>query len=246
MSQSNYLIPPEVTVALNQLPIIQNSLRDISLQLADLNILKSKVDQVKADIWEHDGIDHRLQNTAQTSEDNYSDIQYLKQSNLELRQEVDLLKSIVVRLDTRVLEQESEIIELKSRSMRENVLIHNLEEQDGENLHVRINRLFMQHFNLDVKFVRIHRNSGRPTPGKPRSITGRLVDFGQKELILKAQKVNIDNKIQLPFHVTPQSPPSVNENRKKLFEVSSKYRAEGVNTRVIGNKMIFSKWKYLS
>lgn len=59
MSQSNYLIPPEVTVALNQLPIIQNSLRDISLQLADLNILKSKVDQVKADIWEHDGIEHR-------------------------------------------------------------------------------------------------------------------------------------------------------------------------------------------
>lgn len=123
--------------------------------------------------------------------------------------------------------------------MRENVLIHNLEEQDGENLHVRINRLFMQHFNLDVKFVRIQKNSGRPTTGKPRSITGRLVDFGQKELILKAQKVNIDNIIQLPFHVSPQSPPLVNENRKKLFEVSSKYRAEGLNTRVKGKKMIF-------
>lgn len=45
-------------------------------------------------------------------------------------------------------------------------------------------------------------------------------------MVLKSKKFNIDNKIKLSFHVTPQSPPSIKENRKKLFEVSAKYIAK--------------------
>ncbi|KAJ8322408.1 hypothetical protein KUTeg_000040 [Tegillarca granosa] len=111
MSNTSYAIPPEVTVALNQLPIIQHSLRDISIQLAELNTLKNNVQQVKADIWETDGIDHRLTNTAQLSEDNYGEVQFLKQINVKLREEVDLLKSIVIKLDKKVAQQEGEITE---------------------------------------------------------------------------------------------------------------------------------------
>lgn len=47
--------------------------------------------------------------------------------------------------------------------MPETLLIHNLAEQEGENLHLGINELnvFKSLCNLDVKFVRIHRNWGK-------------------------------------------------------------------------------------
>lgn len=86
---------------------------------------KGKIDQVKADIWETDGIDQRLSNTSQMSGDKYSDIQILKHTNLEWRQEIALLKAIIIK-DKKVTEQESEIVDLKGRPMRETFLIHNL------------------------------------------------------------------------------------------------------------------------
>ncbi|KAJ8322173.1 hypothetical protein KUTeg_000644 [Tegillarca granosa] len=124
--------------------------------------------------------------------------------------------------------------------MRENILIHNLVEDENEDLHVRINNLFKEHFDLDVRFVRIHRN-GLKTNGKPRSITGKLCDFCQKRPILKAQRQKVKNKVSLPFRVTPQSPPQLNENRKKLYELNTKYRESGTNTKVVGNKFIFPR-----
>ena len=51
----------------------------------------------------------------QLSEDNYGEVQILKQINIELRQEVDLLKSVVIKLDKKVTQQEGEITDLKTR-----------------------------------------------------------------------------------------------------------------------------------
>ena len=41
-----------------------------------------------------------------------------------------MLKSVVINLNRRVFQQESEIIDLKCKSMRDNILIHNLEEEE--------------------------------------------------------------------------------------------------------------------
>nr|XP_022307840.1 protein IMPACT homolog [Crassostrea virginica] len=43
----------------------------------------------------------------------------------------------------------------------------------------------------------------------------------------------------MPFYITPQTPLQVNETKKKLQEMNTKYREENVKTKIIGNKLVF-------
>lgn len=61
----------------------------------------------------------------------------LRAENSHLREEVRLLKSIVINLDRKVTQNQNDIIDLKSRSMKHNILIHNLAEEDKENLFIK-------------------------------------------------------------------------------------------------------------
>jgi hypothetical protein len=67
-----------------------------------------------------------------------SEIESLKIENVSLRKELQLLKSIVVNLDRKVTQQEKEIVDLRGRSMRDNILIHNLAEEESENLDTKV------------------------------------------------------------------------------------------------------------
>ena len=59
-------------------------------------------------------------------------------------------------------QQESEIIDLKGWSMRDNILIHNLDEEENEDLSIRVPMLIKEHLQLDkVGFIRILRNGPR-------------------------------------------------------------------------------------
>lgn len=74
---------------------------------------------------------------------------------------------------------------------------------------------------------------------KPRSITARLINFPDKEKILSAHKERKNKVPKLPFYITPQQPIQITEYRKKLVEVSTKYREDNVRTRILGNKLVF-------
>jgi hypothetical protein len=62
----------------------------------------------------------------------------LKIENVSLCKEPQLLKLIVVNLDRKVTQQEKEIVDLGGRSMRDNILIHSLTEEENESLDTKI------------------------------------------------------------------------------------------------------------
>lgn len=74
--------------------------------------------------------------------------------------------------------------------MKYNLMIHNLAEEDGENLFVKIPKLIKEHFGINTEFSNIHRNGwnkqDKTRQDKPRSITGKLINFSDKEKILSA------------------------------------------------------------
>lgn len=106
----------------------------------------------------------------------------LKEENVKLRKDVELLKGVVIKLDRKVTEQNKEILNLKGRSMRDNILVHNFVENKGENLMLSVPAAIKQHLNVDVEFIRIHRNSQTlRKDGKPRTITGKLVNLEKKK-----------------------------------------------------------------
>ncbi|XP_062593827.1 uncharacterized protein LOC134255319 [Saccostrea cucullata] len=203
--------------------------------------LSQDVGDIKADLWEKDGLDDKIQCVAGTQEETLSDMELLKTENEKLKKDMEMLKSVVIELDRKVYQQEAEITDLKGRSMKFNILIHNLEEDCEEVLRTKIPNLIKEHLGVEgVEFSNIHRNAGEVKPnGKPRTITGRLMRIEYKDEILKQQKAKKEGGAELPFYITPQSPPQMNETSKKLVEVNNKCWQENVKTRIIGDKLVF-------
>ncbi|XP_061181221.1 myosin-J heavy chain-like [Saccostrea echinata] len=243
---------PELVSAVHSLPSLQASLGEITDSLRTIRNLTEEISDIKKDLWEEDGFDHRIKLIAQQQVDGEDELQQLRQENRSLREDVNMLKCIVINLERTVIKNQNEIIDLKSRSMKQNILIHNLPEEDGENLFVKIPELIKTHFKVDTSFANIHRN-GPKIQGKPRTITGRLNKFTDKDLILQAQRENknqrteqaeeIDQNSSLQhnstFFITPQTPIELSENRKKLLELNSKYWKANVKTRIVGEKLVF-------
>lgn len=100
--------------------------------------LTKHVAQIQDDLYEQDGFHDRITCLAQNYDENTSELETLRAENSHLREEVQLLKSIVINLDRKVTQNQNDIIDLKSRSMKHNILIHNLAEDDGENLFIKI------------------------------------------------------------------------------------------------------------
>ena len=95
--------------------------------------------------------------------------------------------------------------------------------------------------NLDVEFIRIHRNGPKhPGNSKPRIITGKRKNYNDKEHILQVMRQQREDKnSSLPFYITPQTPQQVHENKKKLQNLNYKHRADEVMTKIMGNKVVF-------
>ena len=99
-------------------------------------------------------MNQRIKYIGHQYEINSSEVESLRQKNSYPRKELQVLKSYIINLDRRVSQQESEIIDLKVDH-----LIHNLEEEENEDILKRVSMLIKEHLQLDdVGVIRIHRN----------------------------------------------------------------------------------------
>ena len=100
-----------------QMSAIQDSLTTITVKLDGIGQLKQSIETINKDLWDEDGLDERIKYIGQQYENNSSEVESLRLENSYLRKELQVLKSVVINLDRRVSQQESEIIDLKGRSM---------------------------------------------------------------------------------------------------------------------------------
>ena len=225
---------------------IEQSLKQISQRLEKLDEIEKITKEIKDDLWGDEGAHSKIRNVAELAENNETDIQELREENADLRYEVDMLKSIVIKLDRKLTLQSNQITDLKSRSMRDNILIHNYKEEEEENLLESIPADIKKNLGITVELVRIHRNGHKNSNKKPRTITAKLADRQKKFEIMNAQRLfkkkandTGNENLKLPFTITPQSPPEVYEKRKKLEDISFQYRDRSTKTKFVGDKLVF-------
>lgn len=78
---------------------------------------------------------------------------------------------------------------MKSKSMPDNILIHNLSFTPEENLDQPVPRILKEYLGVEVKFVYVHRNSVRKIlNSRSVSITGKSVDGRKQDELPRAQK----------------------------------------------------------
>ncbi len=164
-----------------------------------------------------------------------SDFQQVSLKNTQLTEEVNLLKSIVAKqaMDIDVLRRE--LTDQQTRSMRNNLLFHNVTESKDENcLQAVRDLLSKQGFKESYQIEQIHRLGAYDHAAtKPRPIVARLLSYGHVQSILKFASTKDDLK------VTPQFPAERRARRRQLYEISDAVRQGGTNarTKIVGDNL---------
>lgn len=185
------------------------------------------------------GLNENLKYVGEQAECNYDDISTLKTENINLRRELELLRSVVIRMDRRISIMDNEITDLRSRSMRDNILIHNFKYTPNEDLAASMPALIKQTLGVDVSFVRIHRNGVlHKKSDRPVTITAKLTDRNKKDEILNAQKSKKIARVSLPFYITPQQPPALVSARNKLFDKSDSLKKQNISVKISRNSIV--------
>ena len=202
--------------------------------------LERKVQQIHSDLWDDEnGIHTKLKSISSQNQHYYEEISNLRAENAQLRRDLDLLRSVVIRIDRRMLVMDNDITDLRTRSMRDNILIHNFPYTQDENLSVTMPETIKRTLGVDVEFVIIHRNGIRGVHnGKPVTITAKLADRAKKEEILNAQKAKKIARQRLPFFITPQQPPVVVSNKNKIYDKANSLQKQSISAKVKRDQII--------
>ena len=146
----------------------------------------------------------------------------LRKSITSLENRLKLTEGLLLRAEKKLMMQNEKIIDLQARSMRENLVIQGIKEDDDETWAKTQEKVvgFMKN-NLKITganknmIERAHR-VGQKNSRKPRQIVAKLTSSSTKDLIFR----NVRNLAgQSQFSIQEQFPPEIQESRKRLWHL---------------------------
>ena len=258
---------PQSDKVIDMLIQIQQSINtNNNTQQATLNSLMQKLDGVqqqhyslKEEVSGHGGIKSQLTELQEYCGNQEDRLKQLEDENKALKKELTIVKNILIHTNHKVDNNESQIVDLKARSMNQNILIHDIVETPSENLSAKISELFDEKLGVsNVRFANIHR-MGKPVEKKPsndtsandagasasaaklprpRIIVARLTNPDTRQSILtKASQLGSD----LDFRVTGQYPEEMRDARTRLWHVKEQYDSKKVPCEIKGSKLVLKK-----
>jgi hypothetical protein len=168
------------------------------------------------------------------------DINALKQENKTLKARLMQTEGRLTRAERKLEEANDRIIDLTARSMRNNVVIKNVEETRGENVEEKIRAVFQEKLNvpnpelIDIK--RAHR-VGKQSGGRTRNIIAKLSSKGKTTVMTHLKNLPKGDQIR----IQDQFPPEVNARRNKLWPQFIQARQAGKEARFNVDKLVVEK-----
>lgn len=151
------------------------------------------------------------------------------------------LESVVEKCEAKCEKVKEENLDLRSRSMRENLVFFGLQETQAENCEALVKELIKSHLDIDataMEFDRAHR-LGPNTAKKPRPVVVKFHNYKNRETILnKSREQDVRTKLKdNQLGVGVQSPPEHREARKALYPFSKRDEEMDKRTRITGNTL---------
>ena len=141
--------------------------------------------------------------------------------------------------------QES-VIDLKARSMRDNLLFYNVEEEERENTDEKIYQILEEKLQIPdarsrIKIDRSHRvGRKRHAQRKPRAIVVKFNYFKDREHIrLNARKLRGTR-----IGIAEQFPEEIEKIRQMLYPEMKKAKAEGHRVRMVRDKLYINNVEF--
>lgn len=141
------------------------------------------------------------------------------------------------------------IIQIEAYSMRENVLISGLDDDESDNagLLKKVINILESDLELnDVTILRCHRvpNPKHVPDGTPRNVILRLVLREDVSRILKAAKKLKDRVGKYPMYINQQYPREIMTRRRLLYPVLKQARNLGHRATLVADKLIIEGLTY--
>ncbi|CAB4041677.1 Hypothetical predicted protein, partial [Paramuricea clavata] len=177
-------------------------------------------------------IEDRIKNVEDGFNDLKNSIDFAHAEVVDLKEDnkVQKIKGEEIRARIEKLEQENtalnnSVIDLKARSMRDNLIFYNIEETERENTTEKVHGLLEEKMGFKdaatkIKIDRSHRIGRARRDGKPRPIVVKFNWHQDKEQIrFNAKKLAGSN-----IGVSEQYPEEINAIRKRLYPVYKEAR----------------------
>ena len=169
----------------------------------------------------------------------------LEEEKNNMKHRIDIYEARVERLERTVNEQNEEILDLKCRSMRDNLVFNNVREFDKEDTREVVSDFIADVMKVDKDLIQIdraHRTGPRKIDGT-RSIVVKFANSDSKSNVIKSSPglKNTD------FSVFEQFPPEIEERRKKLLKVMKEKKSVDSNAkcRLVVDKLFINGQKYI-
>nr|XP_022331758.1 uncharacterized protein LOC111129597 [Crassostrea virginica] len=145
--------------------------------------------------------------------------------------------------DASALMEES-VIDLKARSMRDNLVFTGIPEERDEDTEALIQNLIQRKYKPDyqISFERVHR-LGKPNDfsERPRNIVAKFSYFKDREYI----RLNAARKLHgTRIWVNEQFPPEIENNRKKLYPVMRQAKKDRKRVKLVRDTLYIDGIKY--
>lgn len=166
----------------------------------------------------------------------------LRVENEELRKRLSIAEGRLTRSEGMIDNLSEKTTDLTSRSMRDNVIIKNMEEEEHEDvgrLEEKLFKFFASEMNLGpnelgkIHVERIHR-IGKQSNDRQRHIVVKLNSKGKSIVMANIKYLRKESKIK----ITEQFPPEIHARRDKLWPMFVEAKQQGKQTRWNQDKLL--------
>ena len=238
----------EIENNVSKLSKIENIVEKVQ---TDVNKLKKENERISSQVTEFEtscqAMSSMFDAYIDSRERTEKEITELKLINQNLDQNVKTMNQNYEKL-------QNEILELKTRSMQENLLFFGIEEKPGENTETELRNFLKNQVLLNspesvdqIVFDRVHRLGARKgSRDKPnaRPIVAKFERYTDREYVRK-ESFNL-NREKNGYTVREQFPYETEQKRKTLYPVMRKFKANKENKVVlIRDKLFINGTQYI-
>lgn len=243
---------------LNRIDSMETRLGAIEIQMSDIkqvtdsvSSLTTRVNTMELEVNTVKKTMSDVENNTKAMSDIFDDVK--KTSDLKLstlRQEThqirDQFKEAMNTMERQSEDLQKSVVDLKSRSMRDNLVFSGIPERDDEDCEEVIQNFLKTKLKLvdDISFERVHRMGKKDEfRTKPRRIVAKFSFFRDRELVrLQAPKKLKGSNIW----VNEQFPPEIEEKRKTLYPVMRTARKNGHRVKLVRDSLYIDGRLYVS
>ena len=237
----------QMSKELGKLSTIEKTLASISTKI---NSLESKVNLVETQVNSCEKACSFLSNQY---EDHRKELSDAKSQISSLKSKCESMESKSKEHQAESAKLQRKVLDLESRSMRDNLVFHGLPESTPEDCESLVKTLLKEELGMgefetrEIIFDRIHRIGRKENqrPGYIRPIVAKFHRYSEREQVRELKYAKRDALRATNKSVKPQIPAEVLEKRKPLYSVFEKAKNDGARVKFVLDKLYINGREYV-